>query len=291
MTESSSENVSQSSPQQKLRQLILQIEAEQPNVILNNLNRSLNSLQNSEKDQELTNESVNSVVSTSQRSLSPASTMNMDTGRSGSASMESSPAISEAVSPVSAKNTTAEEVSSSYASSIAEEITDLEPVTTPSKPEPLKKSPKPNKTKEPEEAKKDTKTKDNLKKSQEWKEQMLSIIQELENEKISKMFKVPISEETFPGYQTMINNYLDFPIIKKRLENDSINSTLELYRDVLLMCQNAMTVSKPESTTHKNAEKVKKLTTGKFEALLSDSKPKTRRSSGSSRRSAGRRKQ
>uniref|UniRef100_A0A1I8M287 Bromo domain-containing protein n=1 Tax=Musca domestica TaxID=7370 RepID=A0A1I8M287_MUSDO len=85
-----------------------------------------------------------------------------------------------------------------------------------------------------------------------YKKSLLSIYNVLQNSKYASTIQRILSDETTPyKLEEVCLKQMDFASIKKNIESGVIRSAYELQRDILLMCQNALFVTKTNSAAGK----------------------------------------
>nr|CAH0105337.1 unnamed protein product [Daphnia galeata] len=73
-----------------------------------------------------------------------------------------------------------------------------------------------------------------------WKKSILLVWREISSHKNASLFAKPISEESVPGYRSLVMRPMDLSTIKKNIESGAIRSTVEFQRDISLMFFNSI---------------------------------------------------
>ncbi|KAI9562025.1 hypothetical protein GHT06_012990 [Daphnia sinensis] len=73
-----------------------------------------------------------------------------------------------------------------------------------------------------------------------WKKSILLVWREISSHKNASLFAKPITEESVPGYRSLVMRPMDLSTIKKNIESGAIRSTVEFQRDISLMFFNSI---------------------------------------------------
>lgn len=89
-----------------------------------------------------------------------------------------------------------------------------------------------------------------------WKKSVMLVYSRLAAHKYASLFLKPITDDTAPGYHTIVYRPMDLQTLRKNIENGSIRTTAEFQRDVLLMFNNALMYNKSNDHVYNMARKM-----------------------------------
>lgn len=115
-----------------------------------------------------------------------------------------------------------------------------------------------------------------------WKKSILIAYNRISAHKSASIFQKPASEESHPGYKSVVFRPMDLQTIKKNVENGSIRTTEHFTRDVLLMCTNMMMFAKRNTALYKSSCDLMGDVVGIIDNVMENLKPIPNYSSASS---------
>lgn len=87
-----------------------------------------------------------------------------------------------------------------------------------------------------------------------WKKAVMICYNYIASHKNSSLFSKPITDDTAPGYHSVVFRPMDLSTIKKNIDNGTIRTTRQFQRDMLLMFQNALMYNKQDTIIYKMAQ-------------------------------------
>ena len=73
-----------------------------------------------------------------------------------------------------------------------------------------------------------------------WRRAVLFFLKDILKHRYAPLFSHPVREEDAPGYRKIVKHPIDLSVIRRRIEENSIQSVIELRRDLALMFLNAL---------------------------------------------------
>ncbi|GAB6024925.1 Bromodomain-containing protein 8 [Chamberlinius hualienensis] len=86
-----------------------------------------------------------------------------------------------------------------------------------------------------------------------WKKAIMLVWRAVANHKYANVFLNAVTEEMAPGYQSVVYRPMDLATVKKSIENQTVRTTMEFQRDVLLIFQNAIMYNNSDHDVYKMA--------------------------------------
>ncbi|BAT87032.1 hypothetical protein LR48_Vigan09g248900 [Vigna angularis] len=112
----------------------------------------------------------------------------------------------------------------------------------------------------------------NLKKSRV--EDMVKILDSIFETKCASAFRRRLDSQKRGRYKKMIRQHMDFDTIRSRISNQTIRSCVELFRDLLLLTNNALVFYSKNTREYKSAVLLRDIVTKKIKESLKDSSNK-----------------
>ncbi|KAJ2713277.1 hypothetical protein H4R19_002333 [Coemansia spiralis] len=89
-----------------------------------------------------------------------------------------------------------------------------------------------------------------------WKKNVTMVWREISGHRYGGMFLSPIKVSDAPRYYEVIRKPLDLKTIKNRIRDEDITTTVEFYRDIMLMLQNALMYNAEDTEVHHMAMEI-----------------------------------
>lgn len=101
-------------------------------------------------------------------------------------------------------------------------------------------------------------------------EDMIEILDSVFETKGASAFRRRLDGQKRGRYKKMIRRHMDFDTIRSRISNQTIKSTIELFRDLLLLANNALVFYSKNTREHKTAQLLRDIVTKKMRESFKD---------------------
>jgi bromodomain-containing protein 8 len=97
-----------------------------------------------------------------------------------------------------------------------------------------------------------------LKEYKTWRKSILLLWRQAATHKYSSLFTYPVTDDEAKGYSTVVYRPIDLTMIRRRIENGTIRSTVEFQHEMMLLFQNAIMYNNVRHEVHQMAVEMQK---------------------------------